>query len=107
MQLTPMVYHVPIIIGDTDQHYTYYIYRKNHTCAIPTGTSDYAKACLELFGDDTDKNTNWFIASSLGSITAVFEQTAHSYIAPETPEGFHTPEEALEALLNYLKRRTL
>lgn len=97
--LIPHVYHVPIVIGDTDRHYTFYIYRLTHTSKVPTGKSDYAKAC-ERLGLQT-KEFPWYITTDF---TKCGDGLDTHYKITNTYQGFEAPELALEALTNYLNK---
>ena len=96
---SPIVYHVPIVVGDSDEYYTYYIMKKPIGMKVPLGVSVYAK----LVNNPLTTST-WFIYTTLSQITRAVEDTSHNFIAPEHPEGFDSPEEALEQLLYYRKQ---
>lgn len=102
MKLTdcsPIVYNVPIVVGDSDSYYTYYIMKKPTGIEVPLGVSAYAR----LIGSPLTKS-NWFIFTTMSQSTRAVVDTSHSFIAPEHPEGFTTPEDALEHLLYYRKQ---
>jgi hypothetical protein len=85
-------------VGDTDNYYTYYIFRMNHTCNVPIGKSNYAKTCEEL--GLSVRDTSWYITSNLGD-RSINKEATHYFITGSL-NGFETAELALESLRNYL-----
>jgi hypothetical protein len=103
MKLTdcsPIVYHVPIVVGDSDRYYTYYIVKRPVGVVAPVGNSEYAKHTMSF----KKRKPAWYIQIGLEEIAYSIEDTSHSFIAPEHPEGFDSPEDALEQLLLYRKQ---
>jgi hypothetical protein len=107
LTLKPIIYHVPMIIGDSDEYYTYYIGQllNRKVLGVPVGSSKYAVKFMEL-GDI--ESTRWFITTNTSdfnySLAGVLNHTAHGRICPNSCDGFNTQEEALAHLKDFLKK---
>jgi len=107
--LNPIIYHVPIIIGDSDEYYTYYIGNliNKQNLGVPIGKSAYARKALEP-NMSLPTSPNWFVATHINDFNqglySFLENSMHTSICPDNIEGYLTPEEALSQLNVYLEK---